>query len=41
MFAYAPNNPEAVAKAIEEAGGKAFIVQPDSGTKAEKIEKAA
>ncbi len=41
MFAYAPINPEAVAKAIEEAGGKAFIVQPDNGTKAEKIEKAA
>ncbi len=40
MFAYAPNNPEAVAKAIEKTGGKAFIVQPDSGTKEEKIEKA-
>jgi len=38
MFAYAPNNPEAVAEAIEKAGGKAFIVYPDCGTKVEKME---
>ena len=33
MFAYAPNNPEIVAKAIEEVGGKAYIIQSDVGTK--------
>ena len=33
MFAYAPKNPEIVAKAIEEVGGKAYIIQSDVGTK--------
>ena len=33
MFAYAPNNPEQVAEAIEKVGGKAYIVQKDEGTK--------
>ena len=33
MFAYAPNNPEHVAEAIEKAGGKAYIVQKDEGTR--------
>ena len=33
MFAYAPNNPEHVAEAIEKAGGKAYIVQQDEGTR--------
>jgi len=33
MFAYAPNNPEHVAEAIEKAGGKAYIVQHDVGTR--------
>ena len=33
MFAYAPNHPEKVAKAIEQAGGKAYIVHSDDGTK--------
>jgi galactokinase len=33
MFAYAPNNPEKVAEAIEKAGGKAYIVQKDEGTR--------
>ena len=33
MFAYAPNNPEDVAEAIEKAGGKAYIVQKDEGTR--------
>jgi galactokinase len=31
MFVYAPENPEAVAKAIEREGGKAFVVQTASG----------
>ncbi|MGA0556284.1 mevalonate kinase family protein [Larkinella sp. VNQ87] len=31
MFAYAPENPEAVAEAIERAGGKAYIVHVDQG----------
>ena len=33
MFAYAPNHPEKVAEAIEQAGGKAYIVRSDDGTK--------
>jgi len=33
MFAYAPNNPEHVAEAIEKAGGKAYIIQQDEGTR--------
>ena len=32
MFAYVPNNPEAVAEAIEKEGGKAYIIYPDKGT---------
>jgi len=35
MFVYAPENPEHVARAIEEAGGKAYIVHVDTGTRAE------
>ena len=35
MFAYAPNNPKTVANAIENAGGKAYIVQSDIGTRIE------
>lgn len=31
MFAYAPDNPEAVARAIEQAGGRPYIIRPDSG----------
>ncbi|MCH8011061.1 MAG: GHMP kinase [Candidatus Marinimicrobia bacterium] len=33
MFAYAPDNPEKVAKAIELVGGKAYIIHPDTGTR--------
>jgi len=33
MFAYAPDEPEKVAKAIEEAGGKAYIVSVSEGCK--------
>ena len=36
MFVYAPENPEAVARAIEDVGGKAYIVQCDSGTRIEQ-----
>lgn len=35
MFAYAPNQPERVAEAIEREGGKAYVVQIDEGTKIE------
>jgi len=33
MFAYAPQNPGVVAKAIEEAGGKSYIIRIDKGTR--------
>jgi galactokinase len=33
MFAYAPNDPEAVADAIESVGGTAYLVNADEGTK--------
>lgn len=33
MFAYAPDEPEKVAKAIEEAGGKSYIVSVSEGSK--------
>jgi galactokinase len=35
MFVYAPENTEAVARAIEEAGGKAYVVHGDTGTRLE------
>ena len=35
MFAYAPDNPKKVANAIENAGGKAYIVKSDIGTRIE------
>ena len=35
MFAYAPDNPKKVANAIENAGGKAYIVNADKGTRIE------
>ncbi len=35
MFVYAPEDPEAVSKAIERAGGRAFIIQTDSGVQAQ------
>ena len=35
MFAYAPNNPEEVARAIEGQGGKAYIIDIDEGTRVE------
>lgn len=36
MFAYAPKNPELVAKAIEEAGGIAYIISIGEGSKVEE-----
>lgn len=33
MFAYAPNDPEAVAAAIEKEGGKPYIIEVDEGTR--------
>ena len=33
MFAYAPEDPKAVASAIESVGGKAHIITADEGTK--------
>lgn len=35
MFVYAPNNPEEVAQAIENEGGKAYIITIDEGTRVE------
>jgi galactokinase len=35
MFAYAPDDPDRVAAAIGKAGGTAYIVRPDSGTRLE------
>ena len=32
MFAYAPKNPEGVAEAIEQVGGKAYIVESTAGS---------
>ncbi len=36
MFVYAPENPEAVAAAIEREGGKAYVVHADEGTRVEE-----
>lgn len=35
MFVYAPENPEKVAKAIEQQGGKAYIITVDEGSRLE------
>ncbi|MBC8346190.1 MAG: GHMP kinase [Candidatus Marinimicrobia bacterium] len=32
MFAYAPNNLDEIAKAIEKVGGRAYIIEADEGT---------
>lgn len=37
MFAYAPENPEKVAQAIESAGGKAYIIKVDEGLRVDEI----
>jgi galactokinase len=40
MFAYAPEEPEKVKSAIEDVGGKAYIIKTDSGSREEKIDEA-
>ncbi len=37
MFAYAPDNPEKVKQAVEQAGGKGYVVKVDTGTNSEKL----
>jgi galactokinase len=37
MFAYAPSNPEAVAEAIEQQGGRAYIITVDGGTRLDPV----
>jgi galactokinase len=37
MFAYAPENPEAVVQAIDRAGGKGYVIRVDVGTKVENV----
>lgn len=37
MFAYAPENPERVAEAIERVGGEAFIIEVTEGTRLEPV----
>ena len=39
MFAYAPDNPEIIAEAIEKAGGKSVIINSDIGTSVKKKKK--
>jgi len=36
MFAYVPDDPEAVARAVEKAGGRAYVVKVDDGLKLDK-----
>jgi galactokinase len=35
MFAYAPDHPERVAAAVEQAGGRAYVITVDEGTRVE------
>lgn len=39
MFVYAPENPDFVARAIEAAGGTAYVISTDDGTRAESTER--
>lgn len=39
MFVYAPDNAESVARAIEGAGGKAYIVRGDGGVREERARR--
>ncbi len=41
MFAYAPEDPEAVARAIEKEGGTAYVVTSDAGSRVEVAEGGA
>jgi galactokinase len=36
MFAYAPEGPELVAEAIARAGGTAYVITADAGTRVER-----
>lgn len=38
MFAYVPENPDKIKSSIEEAGGEAFVIVPDSGSREEVLE---
>ncbi len=40
MFVYAPRNPDEVARAVESAGGKAYVITTDTGTRVEATELA-
>ncbi|HUL43106.1 MAG TPA: galactokinase family protein [Bacteroidota bacterium] len=37
MFAYAPEEPERIAEAIQSAGGRAYLVHPDEGSRLEPV----
>ena len=37
MFAYAPDNPGKVTKAIKKAGGKAYIIHSEAGTRIDRF----
>jgi galactokinase len=37
MFAYAPQQAEAVAEAIEQQGGQAYIITVDGGTQIDSM----
>lgn len=39
MFVYAPEDPKKVARAIEGAGGRAFVIQCDNGARVESEER--
>jgi galactokinase len=41
MFAYAPDSADIVADAIRRAGGEAFVVHPDEGSRTELLKDAA
>jgi galactokinase len=38
MFAYAPENPDKIKTAVEDAGGEAFVIEPDTGSREEAFE---
>jgi galactokinase len=37
MFAYAPDNPQAVREAVEKAGGKGYLIEADEGVRWEEV----
>lgn len=39
MFVYAPEHPDRVAQAVEEAGGKAYIVSMDTGVRVDALQE--